>query len=109
MTELMRERARLRLGKKRGHVMAGRAAEDDVPPQAIAAQLGLSEPTVSNMIRRYRNNPDAFTRAPMDVVLERAAGEIDQATMLEQLVDWPYTATIAHDANRGELAEHMTV
>jgi hypothetical protein len=109
VTELMRERAQLRLGKERAHMLAGRAAEGNVPQQVIAAQLGLPEPTVSNMIRRYRTNPEAFARAPMDAVLERAAGDIEQATMLEQLMAWPYTATVIHDLHMGELSEHMTV
>ncbi|NMM89644.1 hypothetical protein B2J88_35805 [Rhodococcus sp. SRB_17] len=35
--------------------------------------------------------PETATRSPLDVIYERAVGQISDEQMLAELTDWPYT------------------
>lgn len=109
LDELTSLRAHNELNRKRSYAVAAQEFARGVAQTEIARRLGVSQPTVSNMVSRYRNDPARYARSPLDVILERAAGKTTQTAMLEQLVSWTYSDTVLHDSHRGELAESIAV
>lgn len=50
-----------------------------------------SQATVQRIIQRLDADPDLLRRTPAEIIDRRAAGDIDSADMMAQLIDWPYT------------------
>ncbi|MCM0616737.1 hypothetical protein HAV21_05870 [Paenarthrobacter sp. MSM-2-10-13] len=79
------------------HIRAVMAAHKDGASQtAIANDAGISQAEVSRILRRVEAVPAAIARSPREVILRHAAGQLDHASMLTELVSWNYS--FAQDA-----------
>lgn len=61
----------------------------------LAKLVGVSQPTISDMLRRARVDapdvrPGTHGGTPYEICARYAAGEIDRTTALRELTDWTY-------------------
>lgn len=64
-------------------------ADGGMSQRAIASAAGLSQAEVSRRLARRRG--DDAERTPREVIMQRAAGEIDTARMLSELIEMSMT------------------
>ncbi|RVW04423.1 hypothetical protein [Rhodococcus spongiicola] len=70
-------------------------SEAGVPQTVLAARVGVSQPAISDMLRRARLNapdvrPGTHGGTPYEIAARYAAGELDRETMIRELVEWEY-------------------
>ena len=53
--------------------------------------VGVSQPTISRLLRKIAVNPDVLKPTPTEIVDRRAAGMTTSEEMMSTLLNWPYT------------------
>lgn len=76
----------------------------------VARKLGVSRPAVAKMIRGALEMPqrlEGFSGAtPYEIAQRYAAGDIDRATAMAELVRWPYTPGLSSCSESWANLEH---
>lgn len=90
--ELKRTAARRRLDDRATFRAIDHAVRAGLSQRQISSIIGsLSQASVQRIIRRLAANPSLLCESPAEVIDRRAAGDINDQTMMEKLVSWKYT------------------
>lgn len=69
----------------------GEAAKHQWSQRQIAVLLGRSQPDVQRTLKRIAAHPELVQVSPREIALRRAAGEISDEKMMEQMRGLPYS------------------
>ncbi|BBX39600.1 hypothetical protein [Mycobacterium simiae] len=85
--------AHLRVAEKDLHREIYHAAHDVGVPQRLISEVvgSISQATVQRIIRRIDEDPSRLEETPAEVIDRRAAGLIDDETMMEMLLNRTYS------------------
>lgn len=90
--QLERVAARRRLDDREIFRAIHRAVRAGLSQRQISDIVGnLSQATVQRIIRRIAGNPSLLRETPAEIVDRRAAGFIDDHTMMDRLLNWKYS------------------
>lgn len=65
---------------------------DKMSQRQISAIVGKpSQATIQRILVRFAEDPSLLDETPAEVIDQRAAGLIDDATMMDKLLNWKYT------------------
>jgi DNA-binding Lrp family transcriptional regulator len=90
--QLERVAARRRLDDRDINRAIDRAVRDGYSQREISDIIGnLSQATVQRIIRRLAASPELLRETPAEIIDRRAAGLIDDQTMMDRLLNWKYS------------------
>lgn len=86
-------KSRAELDRVRQFRLIAKAIEAGASQEAVAEELGISQATVSRVLRQIRgSNGEILNESAAEVIHRRAAHEISDEQMLDQLLSIQYTS-----------------
>lgn len=90
--ELIRTAARHRVDSLELNRAIFHASRHGLSQRQISAIVGKpSQATIQRILVRFAEDPSLLDETPAEVIDKRAAGLIDDATMMDKLLNWKYT------------------
>jgi hypothetical protein len=91
--ELQRVAAGRRLAEHQLYRAVFHAVQDGLTQRQISDIVGsLSQASIQRLIQRVAANPELIRQTPAEIVDRRAAGLIDDESMMSTLMEWTYSA-----------------